>query len=89
MKNQTDKQSKTKEELNALKKEVEAMNKKLAELNEEELAQVTCGLAPDFNSKPGLGLNCVVVGSILRFDELGVEESVFQGGSSKTQSPIE
>ena len=34
---------KTKEELNALKNEVEALNKKLAELNEEELAQVTGG----------------------------------------------
>ena len=43
MKNQTDKQSKTKEELNALKKEVEAMNKKLAELNGEELGEVIGG----------------------------------------------
>ena len=34
---------KTKEELNALKEEVEALNKKLAELNEEELAQVAGG----------------------------------------------
>ena len=33
---------KTKEELNALKEEVETLNKKLAELSEEELAQV-CG----------------------------------------------
>ena len=32
---------KTKEELNALKEEVKTMNKKLAELSEEELAQVT------------------------------------------------
>ena len=49
---------KTKEELNALKEEVEALNKKLAELNEEELAQVAGGgpkiispilrLLPDF-----------------------------------------
>ena len=37
---------KTKEELNSLKEEVEALNKKLAELSEEELAQVTGGLAP-------------------------------------------
>ena len=35
---------KTKEELNALKEEVEALNTKLTELNEEELAQVTGGL---------------------------------------------
>lgn len=34
---------KTKEELNALKEEIEALNKKLAELTVEELAQVTGG----------------------------------------------
>ena len=34
---------KTKEELNALKEEVEALNKKLAELTEEELAEVAGG----------------------------------------------
>ena len=39
---------KTKEELNALKEEVETVSKKLAELTEEELAQVSGGLAPDF-----------------------------------------
>ena len=34
---------KTKEELNALKEEVETLNKKLAELTDEELAQVFGG----------------------------------------------
>ena len=34
---------KTKEELNALKEEVETMNKKLQKLTEEELAQVSGG----------------------------------------------
>ena len=34
---------KTKEELNALKKEVEILNKKLAELTDDELTQVTGG----------------------------------------------
>ena len=34
---------KTKEELAALKEEVETLNKKLAELTEEELAQVSGG----------------------------------------------
>ena len=34
---------KTKEELKALKMEIETMNKKLAELNDEELAQVSGG----------------------------------------------
>ena len=35
---------KTKEELNAIKEEVEAVNEKLAELTEEELAQVNGGV---------------------------------------------
>ena len=37
---------KTKEELNALKEEVETLNKKLHELTEEELAQVAAGVVP-------------------------------------------
>lgn len=37
---------KTKEERNELKEEVEALNKKLAELSEEELKQVTGGWEP-------------------------------------------
>ena len=35
--------AKTQEELNALKEEVESLNKKLHELTEEELAQVSGG----------------------------------------------
>ena len=35
---------KTKEELNKLKEEVEAVNEKLAELTEEEIAQVNGGV---------------------------------------------
>ena len=38
---------KTQEELNALKEEVVTLNEKLHELTEEELAQVTGGVAPD------------------------------------------
>ena len=34
---------KTKEELNVIKEEVEALSKKLSELTDEELAQVTGG----------------------------------------------
>ena len=44
---------KTKEELSALKNEVEALNRKLAELTEEELAEVTGGfdfIIPDDHS---------------------------------------
>ena len=37
---------KSKEELNAIKEEVEAVNEKLAELTEEEIAQVTGGFVP-------------------------------------------
>ena len=37
---------KTKEELNTLKEEVETLNRKLAELTEEELAQVSGGAVP-------------------------------------------
>ena len=36
---------KTKEELNALKKEVESLNKKLAELSEDELEMVSGGVS--------------------------------------------
>ena len=39
--------AKTQEELNALKEEVETLNQKLAELTEEELAQVSGGGLPD------------------------------------------
>ena len=46
---------KTKEELNALKEEVEMMNKKLHELTEEELAQVPGGVLP-VPSEPDLEL---------------------------------
>ena len=46
--------AKTKEELNAIKEEVETLNKKLHELTEEELAQVSggLGLAPVIPSRP-------------------------------------
>ena len=38
---------KTKEELNALKEEVETVSKKLHELTDEEIAQVSGGVFPD------------------------------------------
>lgn len=44
---------KTKEELNALKEEVDTLNSKLAELTEEEMIQVTGGVIPNI---PGVGL---------------------------------
>ena len=45
---------KTKEELNALKEEVEAMNKKLHELTDEEFAQVSGGSENLINLIAGL-----------------------------------
>lgn len=45
---------KTKEELNALKEEVESLNKKLAELTEEELTQVSGGDAFFLYGQPGI-----------------------------------
>ena len=45
---------KTKEELKALKEEVENLNKKLAELSEEELKQVAGG----FQTDPGKVSTC-------------------------------
>lgn len=47
---------KTKEELSALKNEVETMNKKLAELNEEELNFVVGGAYSEDNMKELEGL---------------------------------
>ena len=43
--------SKSNEELNALKKEVEAVNEKLAELTPEEIAQVSGGLVPGIGNE--------------------------------------
>ena len=48
--------SKTKEELNTLKEEVEAVNEKLQELTPEELAQVTGGRV----FKPGVVSRVIV-----------------------------
>ena len=42
---------KTKEELNTLKEEVEAVNEKLQELTDEEIAQVTGGIDKEFLAK--------------------------------------
>ena len=53
---------KTKEELNELKEEVEALNKKLAELTEEELKQVSGGFGPSSGKKKKL--YCVKCGYV-------------------------
>ena len=61
---------KTKEELNALKGEVEAWNKKLAERSEEELKQVVGGFIPPY----GPSLAPVVGG-----EKLGDQVAFFPG----------
>ena len=52
--------SKTKEELNELKKEVETVNEKLAELTPEEIAQVSGGRVAPRRFKPGLVSRVIV-----------------------------
>ena len=52
--------SKTKEELNKLKEEVEAVNEKLAELTPEEIAQVSGGVVTPRRCKPGLVSRVIV-----------------------------
>lgn len=42
---------KTKEELNAIKEEIDSLKKKLAELTEDELKQVTGGVTLDMKGK--------------------------------------
>ena len=54
---------KTKEELNALKEEVETLNKKLAELSEDELKQVSGGALP-FNNQRDIVLPGVVASTV-------------------------
>ena len=44
---------KSPDELNALKEELEALNKKLAELSEEELQQVAGGVVPSLSGYGG------------------------------------
>ena len=56
---------KTKEELNILKEEVEVLNQSLAELTEDELAQVNGGSSGDDQG---------VVAMLLRLVEAGNEE---------------
>ena len=69
---------KTKEELCALKEEVENVNKKLAELTEEELVQVSGGkfLRPDFLVLP-----------VIESPVLGATVSPFKGNTSLTERP--
>ena len=62
---------KSKEELNALKEEIETVNKKLAELTEDELGQVTGGEA--------------MAGFERMFDDLDVEKTYTEPRTIKTQ----
>ena len=63
---------KTKEELNALKEEVETLNKKLRELTEEELAQVSGGARLILGENPESSV--VVAESEVKLKERAVAE---------------
>ena len=63
---------KTKKELNALKEEVEALNKKLAELTDEELEQVSGGARLIFREDQELA--AVAAESVLKLKERAVAE---------------
>ena len=67
--------SKSKEELNKLKEEVEAVNEKLAELTPEEIAQITGGV-----ERPGL--------LTMRVFEPIVRESVAPGRALVYTKPV-
>lgn len=67
---------KTTEELNTLKAEVSAMNRKLAELNEDELAQVNGGFIPPYPPTASSG------------DEQAFK-GTFNGSSSKVNLEID
>ena len=70
---------KTKEELNALKEEVETLNRKLAELTEEELAQVTGGVVPTTDVTIKDGHSQIIIQKQCDTDLLPkVDPSVFQ-----------
>ena len=70
---------KTKEELNALKAEVETLNKKLAELTEEELKLVTGGCV---GSKYRMGTSLPLTTGVDVYDSLGNTIPGFKPGKS-------
>ena len=92
---------KTKEELNALKEEVETVSRKLHELTEEELAQVSCGNSGVYGGsgtgipKPDLSHQKKTYGlgstDLKEFDGGSSYTSLkeFDGGSSYTSSILE
>ena len=64
---------KTKEELNALKEEVETLSKKLRELTEDELAQVSGGVTYEGGFNEGLDLDAVYHSEYV-FNDVYVED---------------
>ena len=78
---------KTKEELNALKEEVEVLNKKLRELTEDELKQVTGGVN-DISGCVFTGNSRVASGGALLTPN-GEEPPVKETGGTQTLMPKE
>ena len=66
---------KTKEELNTLRNEIDVLNKKLAELSEEELAQVTGGIGYRIpNNYDCSGIVSTLQGDFIGNHALGAEK---------------
>lgn len=77
---------KTKEELNALKNEVDALNAKLTELNEDELKEVTGGYDVVAPGLPGIPEGNVEVGKwYIKADDIGGHAEVLTFLTSPTQ----
>ena len=80
---------KSKEELNALKEEAETVNRKLAELTEEELSQVTGGIS----NEGGLVIPTIVLdkkGDVVTFKidaPAAVEADVVELNIAKVELP--
>ena len=66
---------KTKEELAAIKAEVEALNEKLAELNEEELSTVAGGIIPYLAAGAPMAPGALGGGQRQRKDLLGSDKA--------------
>ena len=80
---------KTKEELNALKEEVETVNKKLHELTEEELAQVSGGEGAEASTVKGASqlLNKGLVGIDPRSEPVSNPSSLLSNVDTLNRPP--
>ncbi len=78
---------KTKEELNAIKNEVEALNKKVAELSEDELKMVSGGLMGASDHGITYRKYCSNCGYILREVTLSGTKTLVEDGDLLSECP--